>query len=309
MSAKMFEAFIEKNLLRVLDKESKISLGDRSEYIGASDIGGCPYKTIMSKRKPPIHSLKQQIIFQRGHLAENLVTKMLDGLPVEDQFEILGELDQFSLKAHLDKLIKSKDRCVIVEVKTVSAPVDEPYESWVMQVQFQMGLILQECNHNVEAYVLAIDLNSGWMKVFEIEFDDGLFEVCLGKAQHIIDAIRGQVEPKAIIQNYCSTCPYLMTCPKQGQHALELPEDIKADLEFIKKSKQMAKESKLRENRVKNYLVNTGIEIGKDLSSSTVVSVREQESSRFNIQAFAKDYPDLHKQYLRTTSSYRMTVS
>ena len=304
-----FEAFIASNLSRVLNLETNDTLGDRSKYIGASDIGGCPYKTVMSKKNPPVYSLKQQIIFQRGHLAENLVTKMLDGLDVEDQYEVLGQIDKLELKAHLDKLIKMKSKCVIVEVKTVSAPVDAPYESWIYQVQFQMGLLMQDgCSENVEAYVLAMDLNTGWLKPFKIEFDDYLFETCLNKAQHVEDAMKGLVEPKAIVQYYCGSCPFKMSCPKQGQFAEDLPEDLKMDLEFIKKSKEMAKESRLRENRVKNYLVNMGIEKGKDTRSDTVVSVREQETSRFDTQRFAKEHPDLYKEYLNTSSGYRMSV-
>ena len=304
------DEFIAKNLLRVLKQETKDTLGDRNTYIGASDIGGCPYQTVMSKKNPPKHSIKQQIRFQRGHLAENLVSKMLDSeeFNVIDQYEVLGQIGEIPLKAHLDKLIKSKDKCVIIEVKTTSSPVDEPYESWIYQVQFQMGLMLEDCDHKVEAYILAMDLNTGWLKTFPIEFDDTLFEHCLKKAEHLEDAMKGLVEPKAIIQNYCGMCHLKMTCPKQGQFAEDLPEDIKKDLEFIKKSKNMAKESKQREQKVKEYLVNTGISQAKDTCSETVVSIREQETSRFNTTAFARDYPELHTEYLNTSSSYRMTV-
>lgn len=305
-----FESFLAENLARVLNLETKNTLGDRNTYIGASDIGGCPYKIVKSKQNPPVYSLKQQIIFQRGHLAENLVSKMLDGLDVVDQFEVLGQLDQIQLKAHLDKLIMSKSRCVIVEVKTVSAPTEEPYESWVYQVQFQMGLLQQqeECDHEVEAYVLALDLNTGWMKTFNIEFDDYLFETCLGKAQHIEDAMSGHVEPKAIIQNYCSTCPFKMECPKQGAFAEDLPEDIKADLVFIKEAKAKAKESKARENRVKNYLVNMGVKLGKDACTDTVVTVKEQKTSRFDTEAFKLEHPELYEKYLNSSSAYRMNI-
>lgn len=308
LSVDKFESFIAANLTRVLDSETKKTLGDRNTYIGASDIGGCPYKTVMSKRNPPVHSLKQQIIFQRGHLAENLVSKMLDGLPVVDQFEILGEIDDAQLKAHLDKLIKSKDWCVIIEVKTTSAPVESPYESWVMQVQLQMGMMLEECNHDVEAYILAIDLNSGWLKTFKIEFNDALFEVCLTKAKHIKDAMAGRCEPKALIQNYCGSCPFKMQCPKQGQFAEELPHDLKLDLDFIKRSKEMAKESKLRENRVKKYLIEMGIESGKDEDTQTVVSVKKQNSTRLDIEALKIKYPEIYKELSYESPSHRMTV-
>lgn len=303
-----FKTFVGENLLRVLALETESTLGDRSKYIGASDIGGCPYKVVKSKLNPPVYSLEQQIIFQRGHLAEDLVSKMLEGLNVVDQHEALGEIDEFALKAHIDKIITSKKRCVIIEVKTVSAPVDEPYESWVLQVQYQMGLMLEECDHDMEAYVLAMDLNTGWLEAFPIEFDDGLFELCLSKASHLISALKGECEPKAIIQNYCGSCHLKMECPKQGRHADELPDDIKADLEFVKKSKEMAKESKSREARVKEYLVNMGIEIAKDSSAETVVSVKEQETNRLDIERFKADHPDLYEEYLKSTSSFKMTV-
>jgi len=303
-----FESFIASNLDRVLNLESKKTLGDRSKYIGASDIGGCPYKTVMSKRHPPKHDLKQQIVFQRGHLAEELVSKMLDGLDVDDQYEVLGQLDKIELKAHIDKLIKAKDRCVIVEVKTTSAPVDTPYESWVLQVQFQMGLMLEKCNHRVEAYVLAIDLNSGWIKPFYFEFNDDLFEMCLGKAQHLEDAMEGRCEPRAIIQYYCGSCPFKLECPKQGKFAEDLPHDLKLDLDFIKRSKSMAKESKLRENRVKKYMLEMGIEKGKDADTQTVASVQSSSATRLDINALKLKYPEIYQELSYRSNSDRLTV-
>jgi len=308
MEKNKFETFLESNLLKVLKLETKKTLGNRLDYIGASDIGGCPYKVVTDKLNPPEHSLKQQIIFQRGHLAEALVYKMLDGLDVVDQFEVLGDIDNFPLKAHLDFLIKAKNRCVIIEVKTVSAPVDEPYESWVFQVHMQMGMMLEECGHNVEAHILAIDLNSGWMKTFKIEFDDNIFNLCLNKAQHIKDSLAGECEPKAIVQFYCGSCHLKMSCPKQGKFAEDLPEDIKDDIKFIKESKAMAKESKLRENRVKSFLVNTDVKLAKDTCTDTIVSIRENETSRLDMYRFKTENPDLYKEYLKTTSTYVMSV-
>jgi len=303
-----FESFIASNLEKVLGLETKETLGDRNTYIGASDIGGCPFKTVMSKRNPPKISLKQQIIFQRGHLAEDLVSKMLDGLPVVDQHEILANFDEIPFKAHLDKLIEAKNRCVIVEVKTVSAPVDTPYESWVLQVQMQMGAMLEQCNHQVEAFVLAIDLNSGWLKTFHFEFDDDLFELCLSKRQHIEDAMKGLCEPKAIVQYYCGSCPFKMRCPKQGAIANDLPFDLVQDLAFIKESKRMAKEAKLRENRVKKYLVEMGIERGRDIQSNTVVSVSDSTMKRLDIESLKIAHPAIYEEFLTERTSHRMTV-
>jgi CRISPR-associated exonuclease Cas4 len=264
----------------------------------------------MSKKKKVVHSLEQNIVFQRGHIAENLVDKMLDGLNLEKQTEVKMQLDNISLplKAHLDRLVKSPKKCVIVEIKTVSAPIDEPYESWRLQVQYQMGLMQEECDHQVDAHILAFNLNTGWIDSWPVIFDKTLFNLCQNKARHIADALKGNVEPKAIIQGYCATCPFKMECPKQGKFAQELPEEIKQDLEFIKKAKKMEKEAKQRAVRVKEFLVNTGVKSCKDVGSDTVVTVRETQTTRFDTYAFASDYPDLHKKYQKTSPGFKMTV-
>jgi len=300
--------FITKNLPSVLEKETQSTLGDRSTYIGASDIGGCPYKTVMAKKNPPKYSLQQQIIFQRGHIAEALVNKMLQGLNVEDQHEILGEIDKFQLKSHLDKLLKAKNRCVIIEVKTVSAPVSEPYESWVLQVTQQMGMMLEECEHKVEAYVLAIDLNSGWIDTFKIDFNEKIFEICSNKASHIVSALRGECEPEAIVQYYCSTCPFKMTCPKQGKFAEDLPSELAEDLEFIKAAKVMAKEAKKRENRVKAYMVNMGIDSLRDETTQSVITNKEMQTTRINTFMLKSKYPEIYNECSNTSSYYRMNI-
>jgi CRISPR-associated exonuclease Cas4 len=305
--------YIQGSFLKVLEKESIDSLGDRSKYIGASDVGGCPYKTIKSKLEKPEYDIEKHIVFQRGHLAEDLVGKMLNGLPYERQVALEGDIDGFPLIAHLDFLIKAKNRSVIVEVKTVSSKVDEAYESWILQVQFQMGLLLnkiQDENHEVEAYIIAIDLNKGWFEVFKQDFSDDLFLVALNKAEHLSSCLTNGVEPKAIIQNYCGDCPYVMECPKQGKFAKEMPEDIKNNLIKIKQHKKEAKAIKLLEDGVKDYLINTGLDKVKlEGDIEVMVSCKETISNRFDTPSFKKAYPDLAAEYTKESSSFRMTIS
>ena len=45
MKTDKFESYIASNLDKVLGLETINTLGDRNTYIGASDIGGCPFKT------------------------------------------------------------------------------------------------------------------------------------------------------------------------------------------------------------------------------------------------------------------------
>lgn len=301
------ENFIELNLAKVLKEETKNTLGDRNTYIGASDIGGCPYKVIKSKKNPQLVSLKQNIIFQRGHLAETLVRKMFTGLKIVEQYEATGDFGDIPIIAHIDMLLIDKNKTIILEIKTVSAPIDEPYESWVFQVQLQMGLMMQT-EKNIEAYILAIDVNTGWLKAFKIEFDDYLFETCLSKAQHIEDAMLGKCEPKAIIQFYCSTCPYKMECPKQGKFAEDMPHDVAEDIAFIKEAALQNKEAKLRKNRVRDYMVSMGIESTKDENLQSVVTLKKFESANLDIDALKANHLKIYEQYLNHKSSYRLTV-
>ncbi len=315
MSKKIsFEEFAIENFLKTINQESKESLGDRSKYIGASDVGGCPFKAIKEKLEKPEYSFEKHIVFQRGHIAEELVAKMINGVPFERQVEVKGEIDNFPLIAHLDFLIKGKNRSVIIEAKTVSAPTDEPYESWILQVQFQMGLLMNEIqneDHQIEAYVVAIDINKGWYKIFKIDFNDDLFLMALNKATHLVDCLLNGAKPKAIIQNYCSSCPFVQECPKQGCFASELPENFKQDLKDIKEHKTQEKIIKQKEDQLKEYLINTGLEKAKidDEDLSVVITCKESVSNRFDTTAFRKEHPELATLYTKESSSYRMTIS
>ncbi len=311
---KTFEEFAIENFLKTINEESKESLGDRSKYIGASDVGGCPFKTIKEKLEKPEYSVEKQLVFQRGHIAEEIVAKMINGVPYKRQVEVKGEIDNFPLIAHLDFLIKGKTRSVIVEAKTVKEQVNEPYESWILQVQFQMGLLLNEIqdeNHQIEAYIVAMDINEGWYKIFKIDFNDDLFLMALNKANHLVDCLTKGEKPKAIIQNYCSTCPFVQECPKQGCFASELPDNMKEDLKAIKAHKIQEKNIKQKEDALKEYLINTGLEKAKidDEDFSVVISCKESVSNRFDTNEFKKDHPELAQQYLKESSSFRMTIN
>ena len=301
-------SYIRKGIQKWAKQNTQDTLGDRSKYIGASDIGGCPFKTVMSKKNPPVNSLEQELIFFRGHIAEEFVSRGLTGLKIEEQVEAVSELNNFPLKAHLDRLVKGKSRDVIIEVKSTSAPLFEPYESWVLQVTYQMGLMFEKTGKMPDAYVLALDVNSGWIEEFKIEFDDTIFNTCLAKAEHIIDALEERCEPKAIVQYYCGSCPFKMQCPKQGKFAEDLPSALYEDLEFIKASKVMAKEAKKREARVKEYMVNMGIEALKEETMKSIVTVKEMQTSRVDTDKLKADHPEVYKECVKTSSYYRMNV-
>ncbi|WP_299548702.1 hypothetical protein [uncultured Helicobacter sp.] len=140
--ATSFKELWTKNFKEVLEKESFESLGDRSLYVGSSDISGCLRKSYLQKLANKEASIEQSIVFQRGHLAESLVKKGFGNLPFKKQYEVKSNDGTF--KSHIDFLIENKEEAIIVECKSLSSSVESPYDSWVLQVQFQMSLLAQE---------------------------------------------------------------------------------------------------------------------------------------------------------------------
>ena len=202
----------DKAFLDTLSEESVKSLGDRSLYIGSSDIGSCPRRVFLTKTQPNAHSIEQGIVFQRGHLAEKIVKKGLMGLNFKEQFEVQDQSG--FLKSHIDFLIENEDSINIVECKSIQSPIENPYDSWILQVQFQLFL-LEKClgdKKPLKAFIFAVNVNTGFNKIFEIEKNPLLQNMALEKARILYKALKTGVEPEAEEQ-YCSSCAYKNSCP------------------------------------------------------------------------------------------------
>ena len=99
------KARFESNFRKALEKDTEISLGDRKEYIGASDISGCLRKSFLAKKEQKKDdSIEQLLTFERGHQFENIVEKFLYGEIYKKQVEIKDAKTSngFALKPHLD---------------------------------------------------------------------------------------------------------------------------------------------------------------------------------------------------------------
>jgi CRISPR-associated exonuclease Cas4 len=71
----LIKARFEKNFREALKKDTENSLGDRSRYIGASDISGCLRSSYLSKVAKKEDDISQLLTFERGHQFENIVRK------------------------------------------------------------------------------------------------------------------------------------------------------------------------------------------------------------------------------------------
>ena len=144
------------------ERRTAVQLGDRSQYVGLSDIAkmlDCPRVALAAKLYPPEHrntaeALNHQITFQRGHWFETGVHQALIGygLSLLSQLEIEIVYGDVLLKAHLDfTLVTDQPHPVvrILEVKSTAKLPTTLSESYLMQIGAQTALLKAYWNHPV----------------------------------------------------------------------------------------------------------------------------------------------------------------
>lgn len=301
------DVFINKNLPQVLAKETVNSLGDRSKYIGASDIGGCLRKAFLTKQQKPEYDIAQHIVFERGHLSEGIVAKMLEGTPYKTQVEASGKADNgFPIKAHIDFVVDFGKEVVVVEAKSTSIPVDEPYESWVLQVQLQMGLLKPSLsNKTVRGYIIAIDVNTGWYKTFEVEPNKTLFNIALGNANTLANALKNNKCPNGQIQLYCDKCPFKGNCEAISKGAdKQLPFNIKALINKLKKFQSIEKEIKKCKDEIKSFMTATNTNVAK--CNDATISLQQNKGDDYTVDLgrLRVEEPDIYAKYRIPAKKY-----
>lgn len=158
-------ALIRQGLEAVSQKSTAAHLGDRSTYVGMSDIGQhweCPRAALARKVVPTPNSLERLLTLQRGHWFESGVGQALAslGLHVLPQLEISWQHQGVPIKAHLDFVLvwgAPVNAIRILEVKSTDKLPGTPHDSHLLQLHGQIGL-----------------LTKAWSKpVFSLRAEDG----------------------------------------------------------------------------------------------------------------------------------------
>ena len=301
-----FREFLTETLRKAVKLDTESSLGDRSTYIGASDVTSCLRKAYLSKIQPVEHSLEQMIIFERGHNGELIIEKALQtsGIKYQSQVEIEDNSLDVPIKAHLDFIVENSKELVVLEIKTTSTNVTSPYESWILQLNFQMGLLQAKYpEKQVRGYVIALNINNGYIAEFPMEFNQSLYEVAYENAKKLAEAMISDTEPEAQEQLYCSKCPFRKSCnifktdeTIENQEIVSLVEEIK-NLEDTKK--EIDKELKIKKSKLEEFF--RGKEIQKSQISNYLVTL-SSDSSYVTIDTtkIKKDRPDLYEELIQT---------
>ena len=142
---------IRQGLQAVAHKDTLAHLGDRSSYIGMSDIGQhweCPRAALARKVLPTTNSLERLLTLQRGHWFESGVGQALAslGLHILPQLEINWQHQGVPIKAHLDFVLvwgAPVNAIRILEVKSTDKLPASPHDSHLLQLHGQIGLLAQ----------------------------------------------------------------------------------------------------------------------------------------------------------------------
>ena len=154
-------------LERSAEQRTAIQLGDRSQYVGMSDIAkmlDCPRVALAGKLYIPEYrstdeALKHKITFHRGHWFERGVHQALIGYGLSplSQLEIEIRYGDVPIKAHLDFTLvadQPQPTVRILEVKSTVRLLTTLSESYAMQIGGQTALLKAYWNHPVFNLVL-----------------------------------------------------------------------------------------------------------------------------------------------------------
>lgn len=291
------------------------SLGDRTGYIGASDIARCPRQTILSKTSPKPPDLKSLICFERGHLAEEIAARAFNGSRPERQLELstsvpycpacgwtpdltgneyqtcpaCGEVsDIMPVKAHCD-LAFSDD--LILEVK--SSDLMEIQDAWIMQLKMQLLLYRHCLNRDPTGMVMVIDLARGRLAFSEIYTPDpGVLPGLLKRGIDIwqgIEAATLATDPenagfKTEPSPLCGCCDYLDTCPAFAGE--ELPEEMEEFFSRYLDAANAEKEAKARREILRDQALAI-LAPGKYTAGNLRVSLSKRSRTRTDTKALA----------------------
>lgn len=292
-------------------KKQSSHLGDRTVYVGASDIAGCPRKATLGKQFPTDYDIKTLLRFSRGHAAQAMYAEFFrtGGALFEEEVEVRHP-DIPEIRCHIDFLFyanRQTKRLHIVEMKSTDGIPDEPYASWVDQLHVQMGLLHLTLDPEVEigGSILVVDLNAGTYREFNNYAPNRLvFNQLMEKGQHILSAARGECAPKTEPSFLCGYCSFRNGCPA---HAIdmELPPEIhdagKAYLELNEQKKGI----EARLEVLKNEILTFADGVFKGASDGILVNVTSvADSVIVDSKKLKNSYPDIYDQVTKPKSGF-----
>jgi CRISPR-associated exonuclease Cas4 len=256
------------NSLQLLSKQhTEETLGDRRNYLGASDIGYCPRKVILEKISPKVHDLTTLLRFQRGHMAEDIVAAAFTAAGFsnfERQVEVDISTDKLPALVHIDFVFTAHKKKIksILEVKAGKIP-DQPYSSWESQLYLQMGALAKKHpDYTIKGAVLSLDLNEGDVGFFNGYTPQGtLYNGLIKRAEAIWNdyqqSLKGQkIELKTEPGPLCGFCNHIRTCPRFAADDIPEMDDYITEFQELRELEKKYKEKVATQKKILLTMVN-----------------------------------------------------
>jgi len=308
----MIEYYLREGLKKASREATLRELGDRSTYVGSSDIAGCMRRTVMEKLNPSEPDLVTLLQFERGHMVEGILKKALDAMGCKYEYQHESVHPEAPFKAHIDFLFHGKDTDAILECKSVPGIPKTTYENWITQLHYQMGLLaMEKPGRKIRGAIFALDLNSGQEKIFNgYQFDPVIFDGLMKKAGEIWDCVCANEDDQKIRTEkgpLCAWCDSRPGCPafRLNEDIPEVPieEDVMAYLSLKEAAKDLDEEIRKLSETIKAAIKNTGNgKNGKIKAGNCIASLSRRSRNGLNGNLLKREMPEIYKKYSKTSS-------
>jgi len=292
-------------------KNMSTHLGDRTMYVGASDIAGCPRRATLGKQYPSDHDLATLLRFSRGHAAQAMYAGFFrtGGALFEEEVEVRHPSIP-EIRCHIDFLFytnRQTKRLHVVEMKSTDGIPDAPYASWVDQLHVQMGLLHANLDPQVEigGSILVVDLNAGTYREFNNYQPNTLvFEQLVEKGRHILAAVKGECPPRTEPGFLCCYCPFRNGCPSHAVDTGLPPEILEAGRKYLELNEQK-KAIETRLDVLKNDILSYTDGPFRGASDGVLINVTAvPESVVVDSARLKRNFPDIYDQVTKPKAGF-----
>jgi CRISPR-associated exonuclease Cas4 len=301
MSSK-FNDFLTKSL-QTLNTTSSAHLGDRSQYVGGSDVSQCLRKVVDAKMNDVTHDNKSLLRFLRGHAVQNMFSEIFTAgnATFKEEVEVTHPTKPY-IKAHIDFVFYSAKRIYVVEMKSVNGIPEETRSSHLDQLGLQMGLLRQvtPAEIAIEGCVLYVDINAAEWDVRNGHNADSLemkaiYTESERRADKIWQSVQNNELPDPESSFLCPWCHCYDACPAHQLPEVIIPPDVldtaKKYLALVAQSKRIKGKTDALKLEILGY---TGKRF-KGMSDGIGITVTtSNDSEMIDTEKLQSLYPDVY---------------
>ena len=204
------EDMIYEGFRRFLVKNLRIY--DRNDVIHVSEAIQCLRKSWYSRkfgdRELKFLDDRKKVILGLGLSTHLVLENVLREMGYEVEKEVSKKIGDITLTGTVDAINSEH----VLELKTINRIPDNPLQHHVLQLNTYLGLTDLK-----KGYIVYICKRDGSIKVFEIEFNENLFNIVVERANELYASLVKNIEPPRDIGFNCSYCEWRERCYNESK--------------------------------------------------------------------------------------------